>query len=131
MHLAKGWNGGKPGFRSDDRCDVLPMIGASSWVGSPDRRAAGGLMKKSRFTEEQKIAILQQAAAGAQVRELCRKHGMTEQTFYRWRGKCDGLQVSDARRLRALEDENRRLKKLVADLALDNAMLKDVVGREW
>lgn len=88
-------------------------------------------MRKSRFTEEQKIAMLQQAAAGAQVRELCRKHGITEQTFYRWRGKYDGLQVSDAKRLRALEDENRRLKKLVADLSLDNAMLKDVVGRKW
>lgn len=88
-------------------------------------------MRKSRFTEEQKIAILQQAAAGAQVRELCRKHGITEQTFYRWRGKYGGLQVSDAKRLRALEDENRRLKKLVADLSLDNAMLKDVAGRKW
>ena len=88
-------------------------------------------MKKSRFTEEQKIGILQQAAAGAQVRELCRKQGITEQTFYRWRGKYDGLQVSDAKRLRALEDENRRLKKLVAELSLDNATLKDVVGRKW
>lgn len=88
-------------------------------------------MRKSRFTEEQKIGILQQAAAGSQVRELCRKHGITEQTFYRWRGKYDGLQVSDAKRLKALEDENRRLKKLVADLSLDNAMLKDVVGRKW
>lgn len=88
-------------------------------------------MKKSRFTEEQRIGILQQATAGTQVRELCRKYGITEQTFYRWRGKYDGLQVSDAKRLRALEDENRRLKKLVADLALDNAMLKDVAGRKW
>jgi putative transposase len=88
-------------------------------------------MRKSRFTEEQKIAILQQAAAGVQVRELCRQHGITEQTFYRWRGKYDGLQVSEAKRLKALEDENRRLKRLVADLSLDNAMLKDVVGRKW
>jgi putative transposase len=88
-------------------------------------------MRKSRFTGEQKIAILQQATAGAQVRELCRQHGITEQTLYRWRGKYDGLQVSDAKRLRALEDENRRLKKLVADLSLDDAMLKDVVGRKW
>lgn len=88
-------------------------------------------MRKNRFTEEQKIALLQQAAAGSQVRELCRKHGITEQTFYRWRGKYEGMRVSDAKRLRALEDENRRLKKLVADLSLDNAMLKDVVGRKW
>ena len=81
-------------------------------------------MKKSRFSEEQKIGILHQAAAGAQIRELCRKHGITETTFFRWRGKYGGLQVSEAKRLRALEDENRRLKKLVADLSLDNAMLK-------
>jgi len=88
-------------------------------------------MRKSRFTDEQKIGILQQAAAGAPVRELCRKYGITEQTFYRWRGKLDGLQAADAKRLKGLEDENRRLKKLVADLSLDNAMLKDVVGRKW
>ena len=88
-------------------------------------------MRKSRFTEEQKIAVVQQAAAGGKITELCRKHGITETTFYRWRAKYDGLQVSDAKRFRALEDENRRLKKLVADLALDNAMLKDVVGRKW
>ena len=88
-------------------------------------------MRKSRFTEEQKVAIVQQAAAGAQVRELCRKHGITETTFYRWRAKYEGIQVTDAKRLKALEDENRRLKRLVADLSLDNAMLKDVVGRTW
>jgi len=88
-------------------------------------------MRKSRFTEEQKIAVVQQAAAGGKILELCRKHGITETTFYRWRAKYDGLQLSEAKRFRALEDENRRLKKLVADLALDNAMLKDVVGRKW
>jgi putative transposase len=88
-------------------------------------------MKKSRFTEEQKVGIVQQAAAGTQVRELCRKHGITETTFYRWRAKYEGIQVADAKRLKGLEDENRRLKKLVADLSLDNAMLKDVVGRTW
>jgi putative transposase len=87
-------------------------------------------MRKSRFTEEQKIAVVQQAAAGAKINELCRKHGITETTFYRWRAKYDGLQVSDAKRYRVLEDENRRLKKLVADRSLDNAMLKDVVGRK-
>ena len=88
-------------------------------------------MRKSRFTEEQKIAVVQQAVAGAKITELCRKHGITETTFYRWRAKYDGFQVSDAKRYRVLEDENRRLKKLVADLSLDNAMLKDVVGRKW
>ena len=88
-------------------------------------------MKKSRFSDEQKIGIVQQAAAGAEVRELCRKHGITETTFYRWRAKYDGIQLAEAKRLRMLEDENRRLKKLVADLSLDNAMLKDLVGRRW
>jgi putative transposase len=88
-------------------------------------------MKQSRFTEEQRISVVRQAAAGTQIRELCRKHGITETTFYRWRTRYEGLQVRDAKRLKALEDENRRLKKLVADLALDNAMLKDVVGRKW
>jgi putative transposase len=88
-------------------------------------------MKKSRFTEEQKVGILHQAAGGTAVRELCRKHGITETTFYRWRAKYGGVQVSEVRRLRTLEDENRRLKRLVADLSLDNAMLKDVVGRKW
>ena len=88
-------------------------------------------MKKSRFSDEQKIGIVQQAAAGAEVRELCRKHGITETNFYRWRAKYDGIQLAEAKRLRMLEDENRRLKKLVADLSLDNAMLKDLVGRRW
>ena len=88
-------------------------------------------MQPSRFTAEQVVAILQEATAGAQVRELCRRHGITETTFYRWRRQYGGLQVSEAKRLKALEEENRRLKKLVADLALDNAMLKDVAGRTW
>jgi putative transposase len=88
-------------------------------------------MKASRFTAEQVVGILQEAAAGAQVRELCRRHGITETTFYRWRRQYGGLQVSETKRLKALEEENRRLKKLVADLSLDNAMLKDVAGRKW
>ena len=89
-------------------------------------------MKRARFTEEQIIGILHEAAAGGvEIRELSRRHGITEQTFYRWRAKYGGMQVSEAKRLKALEDENRRLKRLVADLSLDNAMLKDVVGRKW
>jgi putative transposase len=89
-------------------------------------------MKKSRFTAEQIVAIRNEAAAKATtVAEICRKHGSTEQTYYRWRRAYGGLQVSEAKRLRMLEDENRRLKQLVADQALDIAMLKDVAGRKW
>ena len=88
-------------------------------------------MKRKRFTEEQIVGVLHEAAGGTTIKELCRRHGITETTFYRWRAKYGGLQVSEARRLKTLEDENRRLKRLVADLSLDNAMLKDVVGRKW
>jgi putative transposase len=88
-------------------------------------------MKRTRFSEEQIIGVLHEAGGGVSIREVCRKHGITEQTFFRWRAKYGGLEVSEARRLKGLEDENRRLKKLVAELSLDNAMLKDVVGRKW
>lgn len=89
-------------------------------------------MKKSRFTAEQIVGMLHEAATnGAKISEVCRRHGITETTFYRWRRLYGGLQVSETKRLKHLEDENRRLKKLVADLSLDNAMLKDVAGRKW
>jgi putative transposase len=88
-------------------------------------------MKRKRFTEEQIIAILRETDSGTPIREICRRHGISEVTFHRWRGKFGGMQVSDARRLKALEDENRRLKRLVADQALDIVMLKDVAGRKW
>lgn len=89
-------------------------------------------MKKSRFTAEQIVGILNEAAKReTKLEDICRKHGITEQTYYRWRKVYGGLQVPEARRLRILEDENRRLKRLVADQALDIVMLKDVAGRKW
>jgi putative transposase len=87
---------------------------------------------KQRFTAEQIVGILREAdGKDAKVRDLCRQHGISEQTFYRWRKVYGGLPVSEAKRLKALEEENRRLKRLVAEQALDIAMLKDVAGRKW
>jgi len=86
---------------------------------------------KSRFTEEQIIGILKEAEAGRPVKEVIREHGISQDTFYRWRRKFGGLEVSDAKRLKDLEEENRKLKRLVADLTLDNQGLKDVVSRKW
>lgn len=87
-------------------------------------------MKRKRFTEEQIIAD-KEAEAGLAVKDLIRKHGISEQTFYRWKSKFGGMEASDAKRLRTLEDENRRLKGLVADLTLDNQALKAVVAKKW
>ena len=88
-------------------------------------------MRGSRYTEAQIVALLKEQEAGVTTEELCRRHGVSQQTFYRWKAKYGGLDIGDAQRLRALEDENRRLKRLVADLALDNAALKDVLGKNW
>lgn len=88
-------------------------------------------MKKSRFTTEQMIAILNEGQAAATVTELCRRHGISEQTYYRWKAKFGGMEISEARRLKDLEDENARLKRLVADLSLDNQALKAVVSKKF
>ena len=87
-------------------------------------------MKRTRFKEEQIIGILREAEAGAQIRELSRRHGITEQTFYRWRNKYGGMDNPEARRLGQLEDENRRLKRIVADQALNLQVLKDLLGNK-
>lgn len=88
-------------------------------------------MRKSRFTEAQIIGILQEAAAGAAINEVCRRHGIAAKTYHRWKQHYGGMQVAEAKKLKVLEDENRRLKRIVADQALDLAMLRDVVGRKW
>ena len=86
-------------------------------------------MKKSRYTEEQIIGILKQHEAGVKTADLCREHGISEATFYNWKAKFGGLDVSEAQRLRQMEDENRRLEQLVADLSLDKEMLKAVIRK--
>jgi putative transposase len=88
-------------------------------------------MRKSRFNEEQIVAALQLARSGGDVGEICRKLGVTRTTFYRWKSKYGGLGVTDTKRLKQLEDENRRLKKIVADQTLDMQILKEVLAKKW
>ena len=88
-------------------------------------------MKRSKFKEEQVIGILREQEAGAKMAELCRRHGISSATFYAWKAKFGGMDVSDAKRLKALEEENARLKRLLAESLLDQAALKDLLSRKW
>jgi putative transposase len=94
----------------------------------PERRSS---VKGTRHSEEQIIAILKQGEAGLSTADLCRQHNITEQTYYRWKAKYGGMDSSEARKLKQLEDENRKLKHVVAELTLDNRALKDVVSKNW
>jgi putative transposase len=86
---------------------------------------------KKRFTEEQIVRVLKEQDAGGKTAEICRRHGISEATFYNWKAKYGGLEVSDAKRLKVLESENGKLKKLLAEAELDKAMLKDVLSKKW
>jgi len=88
-------------------------------------------MKRSRFTEEQIIGILKEHKAGVSVADLCRKHGVSDASIYKWKAKFGGMDVSEAKKLRALEDENGKLKRMLADAMLDNVALKDLLGKKW
>jgi putative transposase len=88
-------------------------------------------MKRSKFTEEQIVGILREQEAGEKTADVCRRHGVSSATFYAWKAKYGGLEVSDAKRLKALEEENGKLKRLLAEAMLDNTALKDLLGRKW
>ena len=88
-------------------------------------------MKRSRFSEEQIIGILKEHEAGVSVADLCRKHGVSDASIYKWKSRFGGMDVSEAKRLRALEDENSKLKRMLADAMLDNVALKDLLGKKW
>ena len=88
-------------------------------------------MKGTRFTEEQIIRVLKELEGGAPIKEICRKHGVSDGTIYNWKAKFGGMEISDARKLRGLESENSKLKRIVADLTLDNLALKEINSKKW
>jgi putative transposase len=108
---------------------VLPCDVIGFWVESDAKESDG--IKRSRFSEEQIIAVLKEQEAGMATAEVCRRHGISPAKFYLWKSKFGGLEVSEARRLRTLEEENSRLKKLLAEAMLDNAELKDLASKKW
>jgi len=88
-------------------------------------------MKRNRFSEEQIIGILKEHESGVSVADLCRKHGVSDASIYKWKSRYGGMEVSDAKRLKALEEENAKLKRMLADAMLDNVALKDLLGKKW
>lgn len=118
-------------FKIRTTCDPT-LVPLEEWVlRRQTRPTEGQKMKGARFKEEQIVAILNQVDRGVPIKEVCRQHGIVQGTIYRWKAKYGGMQVSDAKKLRSLEAENSRLKRMVADMALDIQVLKDVNSKKW